>query len=110
IFRATTAPVVAKVQSKPSGPGSLFITAEGTIQAHLVAAQNQHLIGPLGPLSVRAFNHCVRCFAGFWALRRAIVDNATAMPAKIKLALEATSDPCVAKFVTGKAIGEISNG
>jgi len=89
----TSGPLISELPQEPSGPGSLYGRPGGLIRVYLGDTEGRYLNGPLGPLSIRGYNHCIRCFSAFFSLRRAMMR--ASLTADVKKTLNANPDPCV---------------
>ena len=87
-------PALSSMGTSTGAPGSLFVTAGGEIRASLETVEHRYIRGPLGPVSILAHNHIIRCFASFFALRRALMRDSAKLPAAVIDRLKATGDPC----------------
>ncbi len=96
-FRRATEPLTASMKRESPGPGDLYRTENGLIRVYLADANNTYLNGPLGPVSIRAYNHILRSVGAFFALRRAMMRAPTKLPAKVQNILKNGADPCPKK-------------
>lgn len=71
--------------------GLLLHAEQGSLEIHTVR-------GSRGPLAANAYNYCMRRFAAFFALRRALLSAQTLTPDQVS-ALATNSDPCVKPFM-----------
>jgi len=88
--------LLAPLPSSQGQPGALYTTPTGLIRASMETVKGRYLRGPLGPVSVVAHNHIIRCFAAFWAMRRALMKHAEELDGDIIARLKSTGDPCAA--------------
>lgn len=96
-------PMLSEVKAEPSGLGSVYGVPGGLLRVYLGDVRGRYLNGPLGPVSLAAYNHCVRCFAAFFALRRAMMTGT--LKDGIRDVLNKNPDPCVfGKFPSKKPI------
>ena len=106
-FRRQTDPLLAGLPSKPATVGALYIADGGYLRTYLTDARGRYLNGPLGPVSVAAYNHVLRSCAAFFALRRAILLKISKMPDSVKNRLKANPDPCASKHVKSKVVADL---
>jgi len=84
--------ILSDVKPEPTGPGSVYGAPGGLLRVYLGEVRGRYLNGPQGPVSVAAYNHCVRCFAAFFALRRAMLRGT--LSDAIREVLNKNPDPC----------------
>ncbi len=71
------------------------------LQVHQGSESLATFNSPRGPLSVKAFNYITRCFAAFFAARRAFVRALPRMPREVQRAHRRNPDPCLRLVAEG---------
>ena len=96
-FRAQTAPLIARVptfgRSAAATLGALYLR-DGLLHVHRGSLHLAGLDGPRGRVSALAYNHCLRRFASFFAVRRATLRALSARPDLASIAVR-SNDPCL---------------
>ncbi len=86
-------PIFSTIQPVSAGPGTVYGTPGGLLRVDMGDTRGRYLNGPLGPVSINAYNHCIRCFSAFFALRRALMRGE--LNDNLRAALNKNADPCV---------------
>ena len=104
-FTAQTAPLVARLPTFRPGAarvGRLYQRA-GLLYVHQGSLHVAGLDGPRGRLPAAAYNHVIRRFASFFAVRRATVRALTTWAPEMKHLAAGSQDPCLRAQVEGVA-------
>jgi hypothetical protein len=105
-FRAQTAPLVARLPTYRPGAaavvGQLYRHA-GFLYLHQGSLSLAGLDGPRGRLPATAYNHVLRRFAVFFAVRRATVRALTTWAPEMGRLVATSADPCLRAQVEGVA-------
>jgi hypothetical protein len=102
-FQAQTGPLVARLPMFRPGAaevGRLYRRA-GFLHVHQGSLVLAGLDGPRGYLPATAYNHAVRRFACFFAVRRATVRALTTWAPEMKHLAASSADPCLRAQVEG---------
>lgn len=99
-FRKTTDELLADVPVEPGKPGSLYRSDAGLLRVYMTEPDLRHvyLNGPLGPISVAAYNHILMSFAAFFRVRSEIMAHHQELPGAAQALLDANPDPCIVKL------------
>ena len=104
-FRSQTAPLLARVPVFRPGQirvGQLY-RQSGYLRVHQGSLEVAALAGPRGHLPATAYNHIVRRFAAFFAVRRATVRALTTWAPEMARMVASSTDPCLRAQVEGVA-------
>lgn len=96
-FDAQTQPLLARLPVYRTGraeAGRLYRRG-GFLHVHQGSLQVAVLDGPRGPLPAPAYNHILRRFACFFAIRRATLRALSALPPGVRALAETSTDPCL---------------
>ena len=96
-FTRHTAPLLARVpvfQPGRAEPGTLY-RRNGFLHVHQGSLHVVGLDGPRGRLSALAYNHVLRRFACFFAVRRAALRDLSTLPADLQRIVHNSADPCL---------------
>ncbi len=94
-FLKATSPLIERLPKEATSPRSLYRSDSGLIRVYMGEPTTEHLYGPLGPLSVVAYNHILMSFAAFFRVRSEIMAHHKNLPANVKSILDQNPDPCV---------------
>lgn len=98
-YRRRIDPILANLSTEQGSPGSLYRTAGGEIRVSLDSSAGRYVDGSLGPISLRAHNHIMRCFGAFLSLRRAMLRDVAALKPDVISRLKASGDECVLQVI-----------
>lgn len=96
-FTEHTAPLVARVPAYQPGrlaTGQLYRRG-GFLHVHQGSLHLVGLDGPRGRISAPAYNHVLRRFACFFAVRRAALRDLALLPAEVQGLVRSSADPCL---------------
>ncbi len=96
-FATHTAPLLARVPVFQPGrveAGRLY-RRNGFLYVHQGSLHVAGLDGPRGRISAPAYNHILRRFACFFAVRRSTLRDLTTMPGDVQRLARSSADPCL---------------
>ncbi len=99
-FATHTAPLLARVPVYQPGrveAGRLY-RRNGFLHVHQGSLHVAGLDGPRGRISAPAYNHILRRFACFFAVRRSTLRDLTAMPGDVQRLARSSADPCLRAY------------
>lgn len=96
-FAEQTAPLVARVPSFQPGRAEVgrLYRRGGFLHVHQGSLHVAGLDGPRGRVSAPAYNHVLRRFACFFAVRRAALRDLSLLPADVQQLVRSSADPCL---------------
>ena len=102
-FATHTGPLLARVpvfQPGRAEPGSLY-RRNGFLHVHQGSLHVAGLDGPRGRISAPAYNHILRRFACFFAVRRSALRDLANMPGDVQRVARGSNDPCLRAYAEG---------
>ncbi|MGB1016887.1 MAG: hypothetical protein ACPG4T_22295 [Nannocystaceae bacterium] len=106
-FTSTTAAMVAALATEPGKPGSLYRSETGLIRVTMGEVKSETLIGVLGAVSVKAYNHILSSFGAFFRLRGEIMRHHRKLPSNVQAQLDASTDPCIQELRSKDDLDEL---
>jgi len=103
-FNTHTAPLLARLPVYQSGrveAGRLYRRG-GFLYVHQGSLQVAALDGPRGPMPATAYNHILRRFACFFAVRRATLRALSTLPPDVQRLVTTSNDPCLRAAADGQ--------
>ncbi|MGB1017085.1 MAG: hypothetical protein ACPG4T_23310 [Nannocystaceae bacterium] len=99
-FRKSTDDLIADVPTEPTNPGSLYRSDTGLLRVYMTDRNLRkiYINGPLGPVSVAAYNHILASFAAFFRVRSEIMTHHDSLPKSVQTILDQNPDPCIVKL------------
>ena len=99
-FAKHTAPLLARVPVFQPGRGEAgrLYRQNGFLYVHQGSLHVAGLDGPRGRISAPAYNHILRRFACFFAVRRATLRDLINMPGDVQRLTRSSSDPCLRAY------------
>ncbi len=94
-FRKSTTALIENVPKEPGNPGSLYRSESGLLRVYMGEPTHEYLNGPLGAVSVVAYNHVLHSVAAFFRMRSEIMKHHKQLPNSVQSILDQNPDPCI---------------
>lgn len=106
-FRTATAAIVEMLPKEPGAPGSLYRSESGLLRVYMKSRPtDEYLYGPLGAISVVAYNHILSSIGAFFRVREEVMKHHKSLPPAVQSTLKNNPDPCIQELLNPPGLND----